>query len=335
MKLSLYTLMLQDFHVFSACNIRPLISPMEFEWELPFPSSLWEANNAQIWLQRVTQQYGASTFLQFDDCLHSPRGLATTSLSLATQELMSESPSPDFLTALAPSPFATLCVLTNLDSLVRDFTRCYYQLPLGLSDPSAFHILTQSQNRQMSAAMRSISRVIKEQAYSTESPQYLLWRAIELITCSIKVSLCRPDNLLIGGIVDNSLIAGLATATHLTLGSYVAVRRSATALLQQTSGEDAMLPILNDLTGTLSNIAGEDREFAFREAPWVTATGYGILLTIWRALRRAISVIQRNLDSFNELPKTSEPCMFIFNTIMEPIMNHNIKNETADRDPRL
>jgi hypothetical protein len=159
--------------------------------------------------------------------------------------------------------------------------------------------------------------------------------AIELITCSIKVSLCRPDNLLIGGIVDNSLIAGLATATHLTLGSYVAVRRSATALLQQTSGEDAMLPILNDLTGTLSNIAGEDREFAFREAPWVTATGYGILLTIWRALRRAISDIRRNLDSFNELPKTSEPCMFISNTIMEPILNHNTKNETADRDPRL
>lgn len=335
MKVSLYTLMFLDFHVFSACNIRPLISPMEFEWELPLPINLWEANNAQIWLQRLTQQYGASTFLRFDDCLHGPRGLATTSLSLATQELMSESPSPDLLTALAASPLATLYVLTNLDSLVRDFTRCYYQLPPSLSDPSAFHILTQSQNRQMSAAIRSISKVIKDQVYSTESLQYLLWRAIEFITCSIRVSLCKPDNLLIGGIVDNSLIAGLATATHLTLGRYVAVRRSATALLQQTSGEDAMLPILNDLTSTLSNIAGEDREFAFREAPWVTATGYGILLTIWRALRRAISDIRRNLDSFNELPKTSESSMLIFNTIVEPILSHNIANETGDRDPRL
>ncbi|KAH8690061.1 fungal-specific transcription factor domain-containing protein [Talaromyces proteolyticus] len=334
MKLSLYTLMFLDFHVFSACNIRPLISPMEFEWELPFPSSLWEANNAEIWLQRVTQQYEASTLLPFDDSLDGSRGLATTSLSLATQELMSESPSPDLLTALAANPLATLYVLTNLDSLVRDFTRCYYQLPPSLSDPSAFHILTQSQNRQMIAAMRSISKVIKDQAYSTESPQYLLWRAIEFITCSIKVSLCKPDNLLIGGIVDNSLIAGLATATHLTLGSYTAVRRSATALLQHTSGEDAMLPILDDLTGTLLNIAGEDREFAFREAPWVTVTGYGILLTIWRVLRGAISDIRSNLESFNKLPKTSESCMLIFNSIMEPIL-HNTGNETADRDPRL
>ncbi|KAL2814027.1 hypothetical protein BJX63DRAFT_207360 [Aspergillus granulosus] len=333
LKVALYTLVFLDSHIFSPANIRPLISPMEFGWELPFPSDLWEAKNPQIWTQRVTEHFGMAP----ENYLCGPRGIATASLSIATQQLMSESPSPDLLAALTASPFTTLCILMNINTLVRDFTRCYYQLPPSPSDPSAFHILTQAQNKQIYSAMRVISRIVKDQTYTTDSPQFPLWRSVDILHCSAKISLCRPDHLLIGGIVDNSVIAGLATSTHLTLGDYVSVRRSAPLLPPHLWGDEGILAVLNDLASALSRITGEEGESAFRESPWVTASGYGILLCIWAALRRAAKDIQTHLDTFNELPRTSESCMLIFNTLIESVFlsQKGDGNQNGGRDHRI
>ncbi|KAJ0417798.1 fungal-specific transcription factor domain-containing protein [Aspergillus carlsbadensis] len=333
LKVALYTLIFLDSQILSPANIRPLISPMEFGWELPFPADLWESKNPQIWTQRVTEHFGMAP----ENYLCGPRGIATASLSIATQQLMSQSPSPELLAALNASPFTTLCILININTLVRDFTRCYYQLPPSASDPSAFHILTQAQNKQIYSAMRVISRIVKDQAYTTESPQFLLWRSVDILHCSAKISLCRPDHLLIGGIVDNSVIAGLATSTHLTLGNYVSVRRSAPLLPPHLWGDEGILAVLNDLATALTRIAGEEGENAFRDSPWVTAASYGILLCIWAALRRAGKDIQNHLDTFNELPRTSESCMLIFNTLMESIFLclKGEGNEMGARDHRI
>ncbi|KAL4965123.1 uncharacterized protein BDV14DRAFT_200111 [Aspergillus stella-maris] len=327
LRVSLYALIFLDAHLFHPANTRPLISAIEFGWELPFPSDLWEAKNPQIWLQRVTKNFGMVP----ESYLYGPRGLGTASLSIATQQLMGESPSPELLAALAASPFATLCILTNVNALIRDFTRCYYQLPPSPSDPSAFHILTQHQNKQIYSAMRVISKTVKDQAYTSDNPQFLLWRTVELLHCSVKISLCRPDHLLIGGIVDNSVIAGLATSTHLTLGNYVSVRRSAPLLLPHLWGDEGVLAVLHDLASALARIVGEEGEGCYREAPWVTAGSYGILLCIWSALRRATKDIQNHLDTFNELPRISESCMLIFNTLMESVLGFGGRV----RDPRI
>ncbi|KAL4954893.1 hypothetical protein BDW69DRAFT_183134 [Aspergillus filifer] len=327
LKVSLYSLVFLDSHLFLPANARPLISAMEFGWELPFPSDLWEAKNPQIWLQRVAENYGVVS----ENHLYGPRGIGITSLSIATQQLMGESPSPELLAALTASPFATLCILTNINALVRDFTRCYYQLPPSPSDPSAFHILTQHQNKQIYSAMRVISKTVKDQAYTSDNPQFLLWRAVELLHCSMKISLCRPDHLLIGGIIDNSVIAGLATSTHLTLGNYVSVRRSAPLLLPHLWGDEGVLAVLHDLASALARIVGEAGENCHREAPWVTAGSYGILLCIWGALRRATKDIQNHIDTFNDLPRTSESCMLTFNTLMESVLGFR----GGIRDPRI
>ncbi|KAL4819978.1 fungal-specific transcription factor domain-containing protein [Aspergillus spinulosporus] len=334
LKVALYVLVFLDSLIFSPANVRPLISPMEFGWELPFPSDIWEAKNPQIWSQRVTEHFGMAP----ENYLCSSRGITTASLLIATQQLMSESPSTELVAALTASSFATICVLTNINTLIRDFTRCYYQLPPSPSDPSAFHILTQAQNKQIYSAMRVISRIVKNHASTSESAQFIPWRAVEILHCSVKVSLCKPDQLLIGGIVDNSVIAGLATSTHITLGNYVSVRRSAPLLSPELWGDEGILAVLHDLASALSSIAGEDGGgCAFRESPWVTAISYGILLCIWAALQRARKEIQNHLDTFNELPRASESCMLIFNTLMESVLQslEGERNKSSGRDHRI
>ncbi|KAL4900900.1 hypothetical protein BDW74DRAFT_187984 [Aspergillus multicolor] len=328
LKLALYALVLIDSHLFLPANMRLLISPIEFGWELPFPSNLWDAKDPQIWQRRVIEHFGFVPESYF----YGPRGLPTASLSIATQQLMTESPSPELLAALASSPFATLCVLANINALIRDFTRCYYQLPPSPSDPSAFHILTQHQNKQVYSAMRAIAKVVKDQVYTIDNPHFSLWRTVEILHCSVKISLCRPDHLLIGGIVDNSVIAGLATSAHLNLGNYVSVRRSAPLLKPHLWDDEGVLAVLNDLASVLSRITGEEGDGVPPEAPWVTACSYGILLCIWSALKRARQDIQAHLDTFNELPRMSESCMLIFNTLMESVLRLGGVNE---RDPRI
>ncbi|KAE8421251.1 hypothetical protein BDV36DRAFT_305122 [Aspergillus pseudocaelatus] len=336
-RVALYTLIFLDSHVFVPCNFRPLMSSMELGWELPFPTKLWEAKDPEIWIRRFNEYFGVSGFTFTNDLLHRPRGLAAASLTMATQQLMTEAPGTEISSVLEASPLAAFCVLANLDTLVRDFTRCYYQMPPSYSDPNPFHILTQSQTKSVHMAIRNIGKIVKDKASTSDSPQYLLWRTNELFLVSLQVSLCRPDQLLIGGIVDNSLIAGMAASTHLMRGNFVAVRRSAPLLAPRPGGNEGVLALLSELSAALASIYGVNSEKVAYEAPWVTVTSYGILLCIWGALRRATTEIRDHLNTFNQLPRTSEPCILIFNTLMEATLLYSstTRHNRDNRDPRL
>ncbi|RAH43161.1 uncharacterized protein BO95DRAFT_502316 [Aspergillus brunneoviolaceus CBS 621.78] len=336
-RIALYTLLFLDSHIFVPCNSRPLMSSMELRWELPFPAKLWEAKDPEIWIRRFSGYFGVSALTFTNDLLHQPRGLAAASLTMATQQLMTEAPGTELTSVLEASPIAAFYVLANLDTLVRDFTRCYYQMPPSYSDPNPFHILTQSQTESVHMAIRNIGKIVKDAASTSDSPQFLQWRTNELFIVSLQVNLCRPDQLLIGGIVDNSLIAGLAASTHLMRGNFVAVRRSAPWVAPRLGGNEGVLSLLSELSAALASIYGDDPQRVSYEAPWVTVTSYGILLCIWGALRRATTEIRDHLNTFNELPRTSEPCMLIFNALMEAALRYSpaTRQDRRVRDPRL
>lgn len=125
-KLSKYALLFLDFHMSTPCNARLLTSSLDLDWELPFSIALWEADTAESWSESLNQEPRIQVLLRPDA---EPPCPDTRSLALATQSLMSGSPSPQLMVALAMSPMATLFVLTNIDAFVRDFTRCYCQMP--------------------------------------------------------------------------------------------------------------------------------------------------------------------------------------------------------------
>ncbi|KAL7655728.1 hypothetical protein ACMYSQ_004872 [Aspergillus niger] len=336
-RVALYTLFFLDSHVFVPCNSRPLMSSMELGWELPFPTKLWEAKDPEIWIRRFGEYFGVSAFSFTNDLLQRPRGLAAASLTMATQQVMTEAPGTELSAALEASPFAAFCVLANLDTLVRDFTRCYYQMPPSYSDPNPFHILTQSQTKSVHMAIRNIGKIVKDAATASDSPQFFQWRTNALFIVSLQVNLCRPDQLLIGGIVDNSLIAGLAASTHLMRGNFVAVRRSAPLLAPRLGSNEGVLALLSELSAALASIFSDDSQNFSYEAPWVTVTSYGVLLCIWGALRCATTEIRDHLNTFNELPRTSEPCMLIFNALIEATLLYSpaTRRDRDVRDPRL
>ncbi|KAH6884927.1 hypothetical protein B0T10DRAFT_492986 [Thelonectria olida] len=320
MKLSVYALIFLDFHILSPCNLRPLVSPMELDWELPLPRSLWESDTAQTWLETLEGQSSVSFMLELDDSLGFPCPVSR-SLSLATQSLMSEITSPYLLSALTASPMATLFVITNIDAFVRDLTRCCYQFPPGLADPSAFHIFTQSQNRQVNAALRHISDVIKERDTLLDGLDGSIWSTIERMVLSIKIALYKPDDLLIGGIVDSTVVAGLATATHMTLGLYSGARRGQLALPGSSSGDDAILVILDEAMDVLLSIYNGDSQAALLEAPWATVTTYRILLAIWRSLRWAARELRTRSLPEGRMHRRYEAPAVIFNAVMEVVQS--------------
>ncbi|KAL3256195.1 hypothetical protein ABHI18_007760 [Aspergillus niger] len=313
------------------------MSSMELGWELPFPTKLWEAKDPEIWIRRFGEYFGVSAFSFTNDLLQRPRGLAAASLTMATQQVMTEAPGTELSAALEASPFAAFCVLANLDTLVRDFTRCYYQMPPSYSDPNPFHILTQSQTKSVYMAIRNIGKIVKDAATASDSPQSFQWRTNSLFIVCLQVNLCRPDQLLIGGIVDNSLIAGLAASTHLMRGNFVAVRRSAPLLAPRLGSNEGVLALLSELSAALASIFSDDSQNVSYEAPWVTVTSYGVLLCIWGALRCATTEIRDHLNTFNELPRTSEPCMLIFNALIEATLLYSpaTRRDRDARDPRL
>ncbi|KAK7408215.1 hypothetical protein QQX98_009624 [Neonectria punicea] len=318
MKLSMYTLLFLDFHILAPCNVRPLISPIELDWELPLPRALWESDTALLWLERLKGESQFASLLELDESLGFP-SFASASLTLATQSVMSEVASPSLLTALSASPIATLFVLTNVDSFVRDLTRCYYQFPPGLADPSAFHIFSQSQNKQISAALRHILGVVASRDTTFDDSDRPIWATIERMALSIKIALYKPDDLLIGGIVDSSVTAGLATATHLTLGLYAGARRGQQSLPRPISGDDAVLVILDEAMDSLSSICRTDRQAALHEAPWATVASYRILLAIWRSLRWAAGEVRTRQQSQPHVKRRYEASLVIFNSIMEVV----------------
>jgi hypothetical protein len=327
LRLSLYSLVFLDSHTFSLYNTRPLISPMEFSWELPFPSNLWEAKNPQIWLENFNDYFETSPHRMTDASWHTLRGLSTASLTIATQQIMTETPSPELLIALQASPFATFCLLANLGALLRDFTRCYYQMPSTLSDPNPFHVLTKQQNEQFHMGIQAIAKIVKDQAYTSDNFYSIQGRTIQLFMSSLRINLCRPDELLIGGIVDTNLIDGMIASTYLAQGNFVAIRRSAPLTPRHIGGDESILALLNDLCGAISLISLKEPQKWVHEAPWATVASYGILLCVWGALRRTSADIRQHLESFNELPRTSESCMLIFSTLMDSaLVNSSVAN---------
>ncbi|KAH8599092.1 hypothetical protein B0O99DRAFT_669084 [Bisporella sp. PMI_857] len=286
LKMSVYAFYFFDFHLFVSCNGRPAISSIEFEWDLPKASSLWEADSAMTWWELLQDgQKSSGTYTAH----HLQDEPDTKSLLAATQSLLSATASFQLLEILAVSPFATLCIVTNLECLVRDFTRCYYQLPPTLSDPNPLHILTQSQNAQVSAALRLIWGAMCNSPCITCSPDCnSLWHAVRLGCLSTKISLSNPDELLVGGIVENSPMAGLATAAHLTLGDYVATRRSGLRV------EDCTLNILDDALKVMHEMATPERSAPW-EGPWSSIQGFKMLLILWRIFR--ISIAQLKVES--------------------------------------
>lgn len=322
LKLSIYTLLLLDHHIFSCSNIRPLLSSIECLWELPLAMSLWEAEDAGVWYELRCQQYGDPIPGTSQTVVAPFKGY----LSTATQSLLSGMPDPNLVGMLSASPFAMMCVLTNLDALVKDFTRCYYQLPPSPADPSAFHILTQSQTRQVSSALSVLSLVVNEQlGAATLEPEQSVWHACKILTWSIKLSLCRPDDLLVGGIVENRVFASLVSATHLTMGSYITFKRTTHATQQQKNSDDGMLAVIDDLTNALFTISTLSPGLAMRETPWITAASYRLLLIIWRTMHVAKADIHEKLANSNDLPtrRSLGSSLLIFDSILETVAHSN------------
>ncbi|KAF9631103.1 DNA binding regulatory protein [Lasiodiplodia theobromae] len=333
LKLSLYALVYLDTQGFAAaCNTRPLLSPIELGWELPHSAALWEANDAGAWLAAL---YGGSSPDDSGAAVSMTPGTtryaflsstgATRTLALATQSLLSGSPCPHLVAALSASPFAALCVAANVEALVRDFTRCYYMMPPSLSDPSLFHILTQAQNKHVVAGLRAVGEACTKGrrgggdgdgngggggaggGAGTTGSQ--IWRAVDLVLASAKAGLCAPDDLLIGGIVDNGVAAGLATSAHLTLGSYFASRRS--TMQQQKDAADGLvassatsevnvagsLSLLAELMPALEEVVVGGVDEVCDEGPWVTVVMIRLLITIWKTVRHVVEhVRQRSSD---------------------------------------
>lgn len=308
LKASMYALYYLDYHLFVSSNIRPMLSSFEFEWEFPVSSSLWEAETPNEWWLCLQQNVFDLQISSSSVISDSNLDFQMRSLLAASQALLSNCPSPRLMSALASSPFATLCVVTNLDCLVRDFTHCYYQLPPTLSDPSPFHVLTQRQNAQIATALSLIWSIMRDGPCASCSRDCKsLWHAVRIACLSLKISLSKPDDLLVGAIVESSPTAGLATATHLTLGNYVTARRSVMSWQKKSVGDDGFLAILDELMKGLHEMASPQKSPSW-EGPWVFIQGFRMLLTLWRALRLSISELQtHDLDQQQSLNTTRYP----------------------------
>lgn len=258
------------------------MSSIEFEWELPHASPLWEADSALSWWQLLQVDY-----IDLDQCRidHMHRSPDMSSLFAATQALLAVTTSMQLISLLAVSPFTALCIVSNLERLVRDFTRCYYQLPPTLSDPNPFHVLTQAQNSQVSAALGLILGSASTNICLSCSENCIsLWHAVRLGCLSVRISLASPDDLLVGGMVESNPPAGLATAAHLSLGDYVATRRSGLKV------DESTLNILGEALKVMHEISTPSHSAPW-EGPWASTQAFRMLLILWRILRLSIAQV--------------------------------------------
>lgn len=83
-KLALYALYYFDFHLFASFNMRPMLSSIEFEWDLPVDSALWEAESATKWWHAILQRQLESS----NDAMLRDQ-LQIKSLMVASQSLLS------------------------------------------------------------------------------------------------------------------------------------------------------------------------------------------------------------------------------------------------------
>jgi hypothetical protein len=322
LKLSMYAFYFLDFHLFAAGNIRPSLSSIEFEWDLPWSTELWEAPNSDDWLTSLFQcemDVMQSTSFIFTNPTYRDQDYQSKSILNATQALLSNTPSPRLISILAASAFATICVVTNLECLVRDFTRCYYQLPPNLKDPSPYHVLTQRQNAQVATALGSIWSIMKDgPCIKCSDTCKSLWHAVRINCLSVKVSLSMPDDLLVGGIVECNPTAGMATAAHLTLGDYVVARRSGLSRQKTGISDDGMVALLDDLLKVMHEMSSAKAQAW--EGPWTFIQGFKMLLLLWKALRMGISESQLRPETpSGKYPKLSRLGIMVVNVVTSAV----------------
>lgn len=283
----IYALTFCDLQVAASCNGRATIYTTELNWELPPSANLWEALSAEEWFEQLQEEsdLGLTPFIaptRFAGSGQTAEDRLT--LSRSAQSLMTGKPSARLLKKLSRSPFATICVICHLEALIRDFTHCLYQMPPNLPDPSAFHVLSQAQNRHINAAIQIILRLNFDPAvYGSQE----LSRLVQLSCLAARVSLCEPDDLLVAGIVDTTIPAGLATSMHLIMGDHVATRRAVVNRPRQFE-ENLSLTVWEDFMRGLAVIVDGSVDKSFQEAPWVTVLSFRIMLIMWRTLRRAV-----------------------------------------------
>lgn len=284
-----FAVLFLDHHMTTPCNTRPSMSNVELGWDLPMPSALWEASSAEEWFNRAQEQVQRATL---SDPLDSTSML---SLAKATQLLMTASPPPFVLERLSNSPFAAACMLVSLESLIRDFTTCCYRMPPVLPDPSAYHVLSPEQNRAINAAINTLLGILaKNDSFVPQMRHFLR------LSCWLtRIQLCEPDDLIVSGIVDDSLLASLSTSAHLVLGSSVALRR-AVAPVRRRFGEDCSFQAWDDMLKaytTITESVPAEGKAVF--PPWMTVLASRLLLMLWRTLRRAIGEIEQSKASAN------------------------------------
>lgn len=314
-RLSIYTLFFIDLQIASNCNTRPFLSPTESNWDLPPAKDIWESPSADEWLDLVQEAIQKGSLPSPILSVYEGQLADGLSVTQVTQSLLTGKPSPRLLKHLSACPFAAVCVIANLDSLVRDFSTCYYRMPSVLPDPSAYHVLSPTQNRSINAAVNSILDLFeKESSASTQ-----MMRLICLSSWAARLSLCEPDGLLVSGIADTTLAAGLATSAHLVLGSGIATRR-AVASTRRRFGEDSSMIAWDDLLKSLPVIIKSTADQTVHEAPWMTTLNYRILLLLWRTVRRAITELEQNTKS-NLAPMSDvfSPAKIILHLVRENV----------------
>ncbi|KAF2166700.1 hypothetical protein M409DRAFT_54495 [Zasmidium cellare ATCC 36951] len=278
-----FAVLFLDHQMTTPCNTRPSMSNVEVGWDLPMPIALWDASSAEEWFTR-SQEHVQRGILS--DPLDSSSML---SLARATQLLLSASPPPFVLERLSSSPFAAACMLVSLESLVRDFTTCCYRMPPVLPDPSAYHVLSPEQNRAINAAVNTMLGIVAKN--NAISPQL---RGFLRLSCWLtRIQLCEPDDLIVSGIVDDSLLASLSTSAHLVLGSSVALRR-AVAPVRRRFGEDCSFQAWDEMLKALGVITESVQDRKASQSPWMTVLASRLLLMLWRTLRRAIGEIEQS-----------------------------------------
>ncbi|CAK4033647.1 specific RNA polymerase II transcription factor [Lecanosticta acicola] len=286
-RLCVWALGMISQHVAATCNTRAIIPATELSWELPPSSDIWEAPTADEWLLTVQEQIQAGLLTLPGQ---PSRGPDISSLSSVTQALMTASPSVYLLNRLSACPFATICVLFNIEALTRDFTSAYYQMPPVLPDPSAYHALAPEQNRPINAAINAVLGISTHTKVNREQ----INRLLQLGCWSARLCLSEPDDLLISGIVDNAVTAGLATTAHLILGSTVATRRAVTSI-RRRFGDDASITAWDDMLKSLSMMI-EAKNSRGSQPPWMTVLEFRLVTVLWRTLRKAIGELEsRNL----------------------------------------
>jgi hypothetical protein len=309
-----------------------LLSISEILWDLPPATQLWDATSAEEWTLILLEEMRDGTVSNLAIPTYGLQPQDRLFLPQVSQSLMSGEKKTRLLKRLSSCPFATLCVLAALDSLVRDFTYCYYQMPPVLLDPSAYHCLSPAQNRPINAAVT----LIVENVLTDPEMTSQLGRLTRLMAWTVRLGLSEPDDLVVSGIADTALTAGLATAAHCVLGSANAKRR-AFAGKHRRFGEDSSMTAWEDLLKTVTVVYDSTLDVTPRAPPWMTALGYRMLLLLWRILRRAIREVECSNPPLAVRAGSFSPANIIITLVCEKVQEHLLDQNTelTSQNPRL